>query len=270
MTQAEKAARLRALHGAAEPLLLVNAWDPVTARILETMNFPAIATTSAAIANVHGFRDGQGMPRAAMLAAITAIVAAVELPVTADLEGGYGTAIEDAIATARGAIDAGAVGLNFEDAADRGLLPIELQAQRIRAIRETSRERGIDLVINARTDVFLASIGEPGERLGLTLERAAAYVAAGADAIFVPGVTDAATIGELARAIAAPLNVLAAPDSPSVEELKRLGVRRISCGGSAHGHAMAAFRKAAAEMRDRGTFDFASDRISHADLNALL
>lgn len=269
MTQSEKAARLRALHHAEEPLVFVNAWDPATARILETLNFPAIATSSAAIANVHGFRDGQGMSRAAMLEAIGAITSAVAVPVSADLEAGYGSTLADAIATARGAIDAGAVGLNFEDAGEDGLLSIDLQSKRIRAIREVGLERGVELVINARTDVFLASIGAPGDRLTLTTQRAIAYIDAGADLIFVPGVADRATIEQLARAIPAPLNVLAGPNTPSIAELKRLGVRRVSCGGAAHGHLMAAFQKAAIETRDRGTFSFTSERISHADLNAL-
>ncbi|MEO6912523.1 MAG: isocitrate lyase/phosphoenolpyruvate mutase family protein [Candidatus Baltobacteraceae bacterium] len=268
MTQSEKAARLRALHHADEPLVFVNAWDPITARILETMNFPAIATTSAAIANVHGFRDGEGMSRAAMLEAVGAITAAVSVPVSADLEGGYGPTVEDAIATAYGAIDVGAAGLNFEDANQDGLLPIDLQSKRIRAIRDAGAQRGVELVINARTDVFLRSIGAPEARLALSIERAAAYIEAGADAIFVPGVADAAAIEQLASAIGAPLNILAGAGTPSISELKALGVRRVSCGGAPHGHVMATFQKAAAEVRDLGTFSFISDRISHADLNA--
>ncbi|MDQ2681470.1 MAG: isocitrate lyase/phosphoenolpyruvate mutase family protein [Candidatus Eremiobacteraeota bacterium] len=269
MNQQEKAARLRELHHAGDPLVFVNAWDCVTARILETMNASAIATSSAAIANVHGFRDGQGMSRAAMLDAVCAIVAAVCVPVSADLEGGYGESVDDAIATANGAIDAGAVGLNFEDASDDGLLSTDLQSRRIRAIRQVGTQRGVDLVINARTDVYLKSIGAPEGRFAATLERAKAYVEAGADCIFVPGVSDSGTIAKLVQAIAAPLNILAGANTPSVSELGRLGVRRISCGGAPHGHVMAAFQKVVADVAELGTFDFASDRISHADLNAL-
>lgn len=269
---AEKAARLRALHHAPEPLVLVNAWDAASARIVESCGFPAIATTSAGIANLEGFRDGHYMGREAMLAGIARVVRAVGVPVTADMENGYGATLEDAIATANGVIEAGAVGLNFEDSVENGpepLIDTETQARRIRAIREVAQERGVPLVINARTDMYLKSVGDAGSRLASTLERARAYVAAGADCIFVPLVSDAATIGELVRGAGAPVNILVREESLPIAELQRLGVRRISVGGWPHGHAMLSLRGFANAVRDHPEAPIAAGRIPLRDLNAL-
>lgn len=271
-SQADKAARLRALHHANEPLVLVNAWDAASARIVESCGFPAIATTSSGVANLEGFRDGHYIGREAMLAGVARVVRAVSVPVTADMENGYGTTLDDAIATARGVIDAGAVGLNFEDGITDGHAPLidtEIQTRRIRAIRETAQERGVPLVINARTDTYLKSVGDAGARLAATLERAKAYVSAGADCIFVPGVADETTIGALVRGVGAPLNVLASERAPSIAQLQRLGVRRVSFGGWPFGHAMLSLQRFATSARDSRESPVAAERISHSDLNAL-
>jgi 2-methylisocitrate lyase-like PEP mutase family enzyme len=267
---AEKAAALRALHHHATPLVFVNVWDGASARIVESLGFPAVATSSAGVAYVDGYPDGQVISRDEMLAHVRIIAGAVGLPVTADVEGGYGPGIDDAVATARGAIAAGAVGLNIEDSVPRGLLlPIETQSERVRAMRRAGDELGVPLVINARTDVYHADA--TAETLfAETVTRAEAYLAAGADCIFVPFIDDAELIGRLAAAISGPLNVLAGGTSPDVATLARLGVRRISLGSSPAAHVLAAFRRAAIEVRDEGTYTFARDRIGHADLNALL
>ncbi len=270
--QSDKAKHLRALHHRDTPLLLCNAWDAASARILLTLGYPAVATTSAGIAYVEGYPDGQRIDREAMLRGVARVARAVNVPVTADLEGAYGNTVADAVATANGAIDAGAVGLNIEDGIGDGgdeLLDVDLQAQRIREIRAVGRERGVELVINARTDVFWRSSTDDRSRLSTTVARAHAYVDAGADSIFVPGLIDPDLIGELVAAVAAPINILAGPASPTVTELRALGVRRISCGSAPFGYAMGMFRRAALEVRDHGTFTFAAERISHADLNAL-
>jgi len=267
---AEKAAALRALHHQATPLVFVNAWDGASARIVESLGFPAIATTSAGVAYVDGYPDGQAISRDEMLAHVRIIAGAVGVPVTADLEGGYGPSVDDAVATARGAIAAGAVGLNFEDSIPGGtLLPIETQAERVRAMRHTGDELGVPLVINARTDVYHTPIAAEA-RFAETVTRAKVYLAAGADCIFVPFIDDAELIGRLAAAIPGPLNVLAGGTSPDIATLTGLGVHRISLGSAPAAHVLAAFRRAAIEVRDQGTYTFASDRISHADLNALL
>ncbi len=268
----EKATLLRELHHRDAPLILVNAWDAVSARIVEALGFAAVATTSSGVANAEGYPDGQRIPRSAMLARVQVIARAVDIPVTADLEGGYGATVEDAIATARGSIESGAVGLNLEDGTGDAAMPLldsQLQSQRIRAIRTVGDELGVPLVVNARVDSF--HFGTDNEvRFGDAIRRAAEYIKAGADCIFVPFVRDKDTIARLAAAIPAPLNVLAGAETPDVATLATIGVRRVSVGGSPAAHALAAFREAALEVRDRGTFGFAGHRISHAELNALL
>lgn len=270
-TQYEKAARLLALHVPGNPVVLVNAWDAISARIVESAGFPALATTSAGIAFLEGYPDGQRISRAEMLVGVARVARAVNVPVTADLESGYGEEVEDAIATAQGAIDAGAIGLNFEDGFEDQprLIETELQCERIRAIRRVADERGVPLVINARTDVFLNGIGPEAGRLDETLARGRRYREAGADCIFVPGVTDASTIEHLARGLDAPLNVLATAAAPSLEEMKRLGVARVSLGARPMLFALAALRELAAHVRGVGTFSPLANVITHADANAL-
>jgi 2-methylisocitrate lyase-like PEP mutase family enzyme len=271
MNLPEKAAVLRKLHHQPQPLVFVNAWDGASARIIESLNFPAIATTSAGVAYVAGFPDGQAISRDVMLAHVATIARAVELPVTADLEGGYGPTIADAVMTVCGAIAAGAVGMNFEDStsADAPLLSIDVQSARIRAIRAAADDRGVPFVINARTDVYHFSASAE-EQFAETVARAKAYLDAGADCIFVPFIAEETLIGRLAAAIGGPMNVLAGATTPDVATLTRLGVRRISLGSAPAAHLLATFRRAALEVRDEGTYGFAADRISHAELNVLL
>lgn len=266
----DKAVALRDLHHRPEPLVFVNAWDGASARIVESLGFPALATTSAGVAYVDGFPDGQAISRAGMLEHVRVIAGCVDVPVTADLEGGYGPTIDDAIATARGAIDAGAVGMNFEDGLPAGgLLPLDAQAERVRAIRRTGAGLGIPFVINARTDVYHGA-GAPDAMFAQTVTRAKAYLDAGADCIFVPFVADAELIGRLAAAIPGPINILVGGTSPDIATLTKLGVRRVSLGSAPAAHLLAAFRRAALEVRDRGTYTFANDRITHPALQTLL
>jgi len=273
LSQKEKAEKLRALHQTARPLVLVNAWDVVSARIVEDLGFPAVATTSAGVAWAEGFADGERISRDNMLARVKRIAQAVQVPLTADLEGGYGYTVRDAEATAHGAIEAGAAGLNFEDAhpEENSLIDIELQAARVAAIREVATKLNVPLVINARTDVYLADIGDNNVwRLQETIRRGNDYLRAGADVVFVPGVTDEPTIKTLVSEIGGPINVLAGQSTPSVERLRDLGVARVSVGSGAIGYALARFRDVAARLRDGGSFEFTGQRIPHAELNAIL
>jgi 2-methylisocitrate lyase-like PEP mutase family enzyme len=272
-TLREKAEKLRALHQTARPLVLVNAWDVVSARIVEDLGFPAIATTSAGIAWAEGFADGERISRELMLARVGRIAQAVQLPVTADLEGGYGTTVRDAVDTAQGAIAAGAVGLNFEDACEGGdsLVEVELQAARIAAMREIATRLGVPLVINARTDVYLAHIGDSDSwRFAEAVRRGNRYLAAGADCAFVPGVVDERTIAALVSGVAGPLNVLAGAATPPVRRLGELGVARVSVGSGAMGYVLVQFRDVAMGLREGGQFEFLAHRIPHAELNALV
>jgi 2-methylisocitrate lyase-like PEP mutase family enzyme len=271
MNQHDKAEALRKLHHQAQPLVFVNAWDAASARIIASLDFPAVATTSAGIAYAAGFPDGHAISRERMLEYVATVAGAVDLPVTADLEGGFGPAVEDAVATVRGAIAAGTVGMNFEDSIPKApaLLTIDAQVARIRAMRSSSEELGVPFVINARTDVYHTR-GTGEEHFTETIARAKAYLEAGADCVFVPFIDDAALIGRLAAAIPGPMNILAGGTTPDIATLTRLGVKRISLGSAPMAHLMAVFRRAALEVRDHGTYGFAADRITHADLQILL
>lgn len=261
-----KANRFRELHHAKEILILPNAWDVATARVFEVAGFPAIGTTSAGVANSLGYADGGFISRDEMMEVVARIARGVEVPVTADVEFGYG----DPVATAKGVVDAGAVGMNLEDTAgEDGATLADLSTQT--AIIRSIRALGLPLVINARTDIYLAGIGDPATRLARTVERLNAYREAGADCLFAPGVRDAETIGALAREVRGPLNILATVGTPSAGELQRLGVARVSVGSGPARAALGLVRRMATELRERGTFQTMLDgQISYAEVNGML
>src|SRR6266404_7860581 len=180
--QAEKAEQFRKLHHGPRMLVLANAWDVVSARILDECGHPAIATSSAAVAFSRGYPDGQRIPRDEMLDVVARVARAVRVPVTADMEAGYGTTPKDMAVTAKALVAAGAVGLNLEDVTgdtESSQVELALQTEKIRAIRETSAALGVSLVINARTDVYLMPIGPEATRFERTVERLRGYRAAG-------------------------------------------------------------------------------------------
>lgn len=270
-TQREKADLLRGLHRPGEPLVLVNVWDAASARIVEDLGFPAVATTSAGISWLEGFADGERIPRDRMLEGVARVTKAVALPVSADVEAGYGQSDEDAIATARGVIAAGAVGLNFEDWDERRntLTDSGAQASRIAAIRKVGEEAGVPLVINARTDVFLKGVGDSdGERVEEAVRRANGYLQAGATCVFLPGVSDESTIARLTASIHGPVNILAGTATSTVSGLAKLGVARISVGAAAMADALTHFRLLAARVKETGVLQI-TERLSHAEINAL-
>lgn len=267
MEQRDKAELLRRLHSGPDILILPNAWDAVTARIVEAEGFPAVATTSAGCAAVLGYADGQHIPPEEMLFLVGRIARSVEVPVTADVEAGYGSAVE----TALGVIASGAVGINLEDMAGDTLLPLERQIETIRAVRAASGQRGVPLVINARTDIFLAGHGDEKTRFARTVDRLNAYRDAGADCLFAPGVSDAVMIGELARAVRGPLNILAGANSPSIADMKRLGVARVSLGSGTSRIALGALRRCVRELRDQGTYSaLKADAIPYAEIQSMM
>lgn len=245
--QAGKSEIFRALHRGPEILVLPNAWDCVSARIVEEAGFPAIATTSAGVANALGYPDGEHIPAAEMLAAVARIARSVQVPVTADLEAGYG----DAAGIAAGLIASGAIGLNLEDAAGD---PAQ-HAARIAAVRRVGRELGVNLVINARTDLYLNRSRDAATCFEETCRRARAYIEAGADCIFVPGVADDDTIRRLVEAIRFPLNVLAGAGTPPIKRLQELGVARVSVGSALTRSAMGLVSRIAQELKTAGTYD---------------
>lgn len=189
---AHKARQFRDLHRPGQPLVLFNVWDAVSARVVEQAGYPALATGSAAVAWTQGFPDGEHISRNQMLQAVSRIARAVAVPVSADLEAAYGLTVRDAAATARGAIEAGAAGLNFEDTGEPGkLIDLDLQCERIEAMVETGARLGVPLVINARTDVFIAGgAADTQTRMEEAIRRGNRFLQAGADCVFVLGVSD--------------------------------------------------------------------------------
>jgi 2-methylisocitrate lyase-like PEP mutase family enzyme len=268
----DKAETLRALHRTKPILVLPNAWDAASARLIEAEGFPAIATTSAGVAAALGYPDGGVVPANEMIEAVARISRSVKIPVTADIEHAY-AATPDAVAdVVLRVIAAGAVGINLEDcvpgATDLELLA--LQVDKIKTIK-ASTKAGVRIVINARTDGFLRGFGAPEARLGIAIERGRAFLDAGADCVFVPGVRDAATIGALVTGIGGPINVLAVDGSPSISELDKLGVARVSLGSGPMRATMAVLRDIARELKGAGTYkSFTKHAMTFDEVNELM
>ena len=272
-TQIEKAVDFRLRHRGIGVLLLPNAWDVVSARIFEEAGFTAIATTSAGIAFSLGYPDGQRISREEMIARIARIVRAVQLPVTADLEWGFGSTPEEVARTTREVIEAGAVGMNLEDAsgrADQPLLPLEQAVEKIKAARETAAQMRVPMVVNARTDVNLLEGGNPDADYRETVRRLNAFRDAGADCVFAPGIKDAETIGRLVKDVACPLNVLAMPGTPPISELEKLGVARVSVGSGFIRATLSSLRAMAEELKTSGTYSALEQAIPYKDINSML
>lgn len=269
--QKAKAEAFRAMHRGSRVLLLPNAWDAASARVFAESGFGAIATTSAGIAFTLGYPDGQRISREEMLGVVRRIAAAVPVPVTADVEAGYGDRPEDAARTAREVAAAGAVGMNLEDATRDPLHPLfdlTLQVERVKAVLEAARE--VPMVLNARTDVYLLQLETPEKRYDAALRRLAAYRDAGADCVFVPGLGDAETIGRLVKDLQCPVNILVGPGFPSVPELQRLGVARVSVGSSAMRATLGLVKRIAEELKTTGTYGALEGGIAFADVNRMM
>jgi 2-methylisocitrate lyase-like PEP mutase family enzyme len=269
----EKAVQFRLLHRGPGALVLPNAWDVASARIFEEAGFPAIATTSAGIAFSLGYPDGQRISREEMIARIGRIVRAVKVPVSADLESGYGSSAEEAARTTRELSEAGAIGMNLEDASDRRdqpLLPLDQAVEKIKAVRETAAQLRAPIVVNARTDVYLLPGGNPDADYAEAVRRLVAFRDAGADCVFAPGLKDAETIGRLVKAVQCPLNILAVPGTPSIAELEKLGVARVSIGSGFMRATLGLLRRAAEELKSAGTYTALADAIPYADVNKML
>jgi 2-methylisocitrate lyase-like PEP mutase family enzyme/predicted thioesterase len=272
-SQRAKAEAFRAMHHGPKILILPNAWDVASARIFELAGVAAIATSSAGVAFTLGYPDGQKISREEMLAAVTRIAAKVSIPVTADVEAGYGNRPEDAARTAEAVIESGAVGLNLEDGTDdpaHPLTDLSLQLEKFAAIPETARHAGVLLVLNARTDVYLAEVGEPATRYAETVKRLSAFRDAGAACLFAPGLRDSATIGALVRDLQYPVNILAGPGSPPIPELQKLGVARVSLGSSPIRATLGLARRIAEELLTAGTYHSLEGAPPHAEVNQML
>ncbi|MFY9487963.1 MAG: isocitrate lyase/phosphoenolpyruvate mutase family protein [Solirubrobacterales bacterium] len=262
-----------ALHRPGDPLRLLNAWDGGSARVLESAGAKAIGTTSAGAAFSLGLPDGQTITRQQLIANIAMIASRVSVPVTADIESGFGARAGDVADTVRSVITAGAVGINLEDVLAGGrneLMPLEDAAARVAAARDSADAEGVRLFVNARTDVFLRGVGDESTRLERTLERLAAYTEAGADGVFVPGVQDGRTLALLIQGADLPFNALAGPAGLTLEDYSVLGAARVSTGSVPSRAALGLAKDLALEFLNEGTLNAAAHGIPYADLNELL
>ena len=272
--QAQKAEQFRKLHHGPRLLLLPNAWDVVSARILEECGHPAIATSSAAVAFSLGYPDGQRISREEMLEVAGRIARAVDVPVTADLEAGYGTTAKDMVETVEAAIEAGVIGMNLEDVTgdeEGSCVDLPLQVEKIRAVSDAVKALGVPFVLNARTDIYLMPIGPEATRFERTVERLRAYRDAGASCLFAPGVYDRETIAKLVKAVEAPVNILANPACPPIAELEKIGVARVSTGSGIMRAALGLVRRIGKEMLEsRSCETMFAGSIPHAELNRMM
>jgi 2-methylisocitrate lyase-like PEP mutase family enzyme len=272
-SQVDKAMQFRQLHRGPRALVLANVWDVASARIFEEAGFPVLATTSAGIAFSLGYPDGQRISREEMIARIARIVRAVKVPVSADIEAGYGSTPEDAAKTTRELIQAGAIGMNLEDSSvdsARRLLDLELAVEKIKAVRGAAAKAGVPIVVNARTDVWLLPGADPATGYYDAQRRLTAYRDAGADCVFAPGLKDAETIGRLVRDLQCPVNILAVAGTPSIPELEKLGVARVSLGSGPMRATLGMLRSLAEELRSSGTYSALDDAVPGAEVNKLM
>lgn len=272
-TQRTKAEAFRAMHDRSRILVLPNAWDAMSARVIEDAGARALATTSAGVAFSVGYPDGEAIPRDEMISAIARIARVTTIPVSADIESGFAHDARELAETIRRVIDAGAVGINLEDQVHDGthsLYDLDVAVERIRAAREAADSTGVPLVINARTDVYLLGIGEPDTRFDHAVRRANAYRKAGADCMFIPAVSRRAEIERIVPALDGPLNLITVR-IPTIPELERLGVARVSVGGRLTLGAMSALKKTVAELLSTGTYESMLEATTtYADANSLM
>jgi len=268
-SQVEKASAFRALHERERAFIIPNPWDIGTARLLEQLGFEALATTSAGFAFSIGQRD-YNLSRDQTIAHAASIVAATDLPVSADLENGFGDAPETVSETIRLAAAAGLAGCSIEDTTGRPGAPIyefEVAVERVRAAAETVRSLPSGFTLTARAENFLW-----GRRdLGDTIKRLQAYQEAGADVLYAPGLPSKNEIAAVVSSVERPVNVVMGLKGPnfSLAELSEIGVKRISVGSALARAAFGAFLRAARELREHGTFSFAAEAVSYAEINEM-
>ena len=258
-TQQQYAETFHGLHRKGDPLVLFNAWDVATAKAI-AKTAPAVATSSGAVASALGYADGEDAPFDMVTGLVSRITAAVSVPVSIDLEAGYGDTPDAAAKSAIKILKAGAIGINIEDGLSGGkrqLVSPEQHAAKIKAVRDTAQKLGVHLFINARTDPFLLKFGSPDECLNEAARRAKAYADAGADGIFVPGLTDLALIEKFVQLTPLPVNIMAMQGVPEIPDLAHVGVRRVSLGPWPMMAAMRVIGQAAAAVaasKQYGTF----------------
>ena len=270
--QSKKAETFRRLHRGARILILPNAWDVASARLFEDAGFPAVATSSAGLMVSLGYPDGEAIDREEFVAATRRIARALSVPLSADIVGGFGRSPREVVSTVRSVIEAGAIGINIEDSRHetKELLPIPAQVERLKAVRKLRDALDVPFVINARTDALSLAPGEPEALLAEAIRRGTAYRDVGVDCLYPMGLTDPESIAGYVKAVEFPINVMIRKGLPSIAELQRLGVARVSFGPSASYATMGLLRRASAEVLERGTYATLLDgAISYDELNRL-
>lgn len=266
-SQQKKAAEFRRLHHGPKILILANCWDAGSARLIESLGARAMATTSAGVAWALGYPDGDALPIDLLAAAVANITRAIRVPLTVDMEGGYGKTPKAVGAAVAKIIDAGGIGMNIEDG---GSSP-DLLCRKIEAVKQTAKRKGVELFVNARTDVYLRGLATPPKRVAETLARAKRYRDAGADGLFVPGMTLPREIRAVVAGTKLPLNLLAWPGLAPAAALSKLGVRRLSAG-SAISQAVAGVTavKAKTFLREGNSAALKKGAMTYGELNALV
>jgi 2-methylisocitrate lyase-like PEP mutase family enzyme len=270
--QKRRAEAFRAMHRTPPLLLLPNAWDAMSARIFEAAGFNAVATTSGGVAWALGHADGEHTPWHEVVAATERIVRTVRVPVTADIETGYGETPDQVAKSVTDIIDAGAVGINLEDSTHDPKQPmrsLEDAADRIRAAREAARSADVPIVINARVDLYLKQVGDDDSRFADTERRAKAYMAAGADCIFPFGLGDLKILGNLIAALKVPVNIVGRAGVPNVRELEKLGVARVSTASGPSMAIMSLTRQIAQELHGKGEFAMLKSTITRPEVQQM-
>jgi 2-methylisocitrate lyase-like PEP mutase family enzyme len=272
-SQSEKAEEFRSLHQTKRILILPNAWDVPSARVFEDAGFPAIATSSAALSVSLGYPDGEKIAKNDLFTVLRKIAGILTVPLSADIESGFGASTEQLSDTIRRVIEAGAVGINMEDISDferKTLLPIEKQVERLKTVRRVSDSQGIPLVINARTDAYRFGAGDEKSKLEETIRREKAYETAGADCLYPMGLTDKETIATFVKAVNKPVNIMARKGAPTISELEKIGVKRLSLGPTPMYASIGLLRRIAQELKQNGTYDtLLTGAITFDELNAL-
>ena len=270
--QVEKAEEFRRLHDRKNVLILPNAWDVPSARVFEDEGFPAVATSSAGMMVSLGYPDGEEIPTGEFVAVVRRVARVLSVPLSVDMVGGFGGSPSIVARSVRRVVDAGAVGINIEDFvhSTRKLLSIDKQVSRLRALVRLKDTMRIPFVINARTDALRFAAGDENKRFDEALRRAAEYRDVGVDCVYPMGLTDSTSVSRFVRALDFPINVMVRKGLPTVPELQRLGVARVSFGPSASYAAMGLLRRASREVRERGTYEtLIEGAITFDELNAL-
>lgn len=262
------------LHSQSSTFVLPNAWDVSSAIIFQESGFKAIGTTSAGMAISLGYSDGEIVPFKKVIESLKMIVKSVNVPVSADIEAGYGTSVEEVVENVRQIILAGVVGINLEDGtgnSDDPIFDVSLQAEKIAAIKELSQSLNAPLFINARTDLYWLHISDPVFRLQSAINRTKAYQKAGADCIFIPGVKTIDTIEKLRQEISCPINLLAGADMPSLSRLSEIGIERVSSGSAPFRATLTLLRKISEDIINHGNFQrIIDDVITYNDTAELI